>query len=56
MIQVCFREQKDCKALLEAIRSQGNPFVVGYTSELSQKFQQDFAGFVAAAEKECHNA
>lgn len=56
MIQVCFREQKDCKALLEAIRSQGNPFVVGYTSELFQKFQQDFAGFVAAAEKKCHNA
>ena len=52
LIQVCFRDQKDCKALLEAIRAQGNPFVVGYTSELSQKFQQNFEAFVAAAEKE----
>ena len=51
MIQVCFREQKDCKALLAAISDQGQPFISGYTSELSQKFQQNLEGFVADAEK-----
>ncbi len=51
MIQVCFQNQGDCQKLLDAIKAQGHPFVSGYTSELSQKFQQNFKGFVRDAEK-----
>ena len=51
MIQVCFRNQGDCKKLLDAIAAQRHPFISGYTSDLSQKFQQNFEGFVRAAEK-----
>ena len=51
MIQVCFQNQGDCQKLLDAVKAQGHPFVSGYTSELSQKFQQNFKGFVRDAEK-----
>ena len=51
MIQVCFQNQGDCQKLLDAVKAQGHPFVSGYTSELSQKFQQNFKGFVREAEK-----
>ena len=51
MIQVSFQNQGDCQKLLDAIAAQGHPFVSGYTSDLSQKFQQNFKGFVRDAEK-----
>ena len=51
MIQVSFQSQGDCQKLLDAIQAQGHPFVSGYTSDLSQKFQQNFKGFVRDAEK-----
>ena len=51
MIQVSFQNQGDCQKLLDAIQAQGHPFVSGYTSDLSQKFQQNFKGFVRDAEK-----
>ena len=51
MIQVCFQNQADGQKLLDAIAAQGHPFISGYTSELSQKFQQNFKGFVRDAEK-----
>lgn len=51
MIQVCFQNQADGQKLLDAIAAQGYPFISGYTSDLSQKFQQNFKGFVRDAEK-----
>lgn len=51
MIQVCFQNQADGQKLLDAIATQGYPFISGYTSDLSQKFQQNFKGFVRDAEK-----
>ncbi len=51
IIQVCFQNQGDCQKLLDTIAAQGHPFISGYTSELSQKFQQNFKGFVRDAEK-----
>ena len=52
MIQVSFQNQGDCQKLLDAIKAQGHPFVSGYTSDLSQKFQQDLKGFMQMLNKE----
>lgn len=51
LLQVSFMEQKHCQAFLDAIAAEGHPFVSGYTSELAQKFQQNFEGFMAEARK-----
>lgn len=49
MTRINFMEQKHCEEFLKAIAAQGHPFVKGYTSELSEKFQQDFGAFQAMA-------
>lgn len=52
--RICFMEKKDCQKLLDAIASQGHPFIGTYTSELAQKFKNDLPGFIAEAEKQSH--
>lgn len=47
--QVCFMDKKNCETFLTAIENQGNPFVKGYTADLSQKFQNSFQKFVEDA-------
>jgi hypothetical protein len=51
LTRICFAEQKSCQDFLKAIAAQGNPFVNGYTSDYSEKFQNDFAGFCQDAQK-----
>ncbi len=50
LLQVSFMEQAHCQDFLKAIAAQGHPFVSGYTSELSRRFQEDFEGFLREAE------
>lgn len=49
--QICFKVQNDCQKFLDAVSAQGYPFVSGYTSALSQKFQQNPEKFIADAYK-----
>lgn len=52
MTRINFMDQKNCQKFLEAIAAQGNPFVMGYSSEHAQKFQDDFQGFVQEAARQ----
>ena len=47
--RICFAEKADGIAFLNAIASQGNPFVKGYTPELSKMFKSDFEQFQSYA-------
>lgn len=49
--RVCFMDKKSCEKFLDAIAVQGNPFVKGYTTDLSQQFQNNFEKFVKEAKK-----
>ena len=49
MTRVQFMDQKNCEVFLDAIAAQGHPFHRGYTSALSEQFQNDFEGFLQAA-------
>ena len=51
MTQLQFMDQKHCQDFLDAVEAQGHPFVKGYTSELSEKFRNDFSAFVRDAEQ-----
>lgn len=51
LLQVCFMEQSHCQDFLKAVAAQGHPFLSGYTSDLSWKFQEDFEGFLREAEQ-----
>lgn len=52
MTRINFMDQKNCQKFLEAIAAQGNPFVMGYSSENAQKFQDDFKSFVQEAARQ----
>ena len=51
MTQLQFMEQKHCQDFLDAIKAQGHPFVMGYTSELAERFRNDFSAFIRDAER-----
>ncbi len=52
MTRIQFAEQKHGKAFLDAIAAQGHPFVQGYTSEISQKFQNNMEDFMQEAARQ----
>lgn len=49
--QVCFMDKKNREKFIAAIAAQGHPFMDNYTSDLAQKFNSNFEGFVADAAK-----
>ena len=49
--QVCFMDKKNREKFISAIAAQGHPFMDHYTSDLAQKFNGNFEGFVADAKK-----
>lgn len=49
--QVCFMDKKNREKFIAAIAAQGHPFIDHYTSDLAQKFNSNFEGFVADANK-----
>ena len=51
MTRIQFMDRNRCEDLLAAIEEMGHPFLRGYTSQLSEKFQSDFPGFLSDAEK-----
>lgn len=50
--RINFMEQKHCQDFLNTIADRGAPFVLGYTSESAQKFQDRFDDFLTQAEQD----
>ena len=51
MTRLQFMDRNCCEDLLTAVAEMGHPFLRGYTSQLAEKFQNDFPGFLADAAK-----
>lgn len=49
--RICFMEKKTCQVFLDAIAAQGHPFLDTYSSELAQKFKNDFPAFLQLAQQ-----
>ena len=51
LVRLTFMDRKSCQNFLNAVADQGNPFLLGYTSQYAQLFQSDPDGFLREAKR-----